>query len=243
MVTYSFFFCMLVVVPVTASADTNLRSNSQSTLEIKAPTAYYARNLGQTCESAANIITSTEDCKEALRALGKSDTIVYTGRVSSIPGGCSMRTTASSNYKGQDDGHFETSGKVGKGRGDLAPVCKSKIASADGAGEKEVHPSATKETEKEVFKVPFGTTYYAKNLGQTCEIAANVITSEEECKSALRTLGKSDTIVYTGHVSSVPGGCSLRTTASSNYKGQDDGHFETSSLARLHVVGSGRVVT
>ena len=86
-----------------------------------------------------NVITSTEDCKEqgkeALRALGKSDTIVYTGHVSSIPGGCSLRTTASSNYKGQDDGHFETSGKVGKGRGDLAPVCKSKIASADGAGE------------------------------------------------------------------------------------------------------------
>jgi hypothetical protein len=73
----------------------------------------------------------------------------------------------------------------------------------------------------------------------------NVITSTEDCKEqgkeALRALGKSDTIVYTGHVSSIPGGCSLRTTASSNYKGQDDGHFETSSLARL--MGSGRVVT
>lgn len=84
------------------------------------PNDYYMKSKGSVCDSTSAVITSYQECQTALASLGKSNSISWTGNYSTrIPRGCSHKP-----HTGK--GHFETSTTgVGKGRSDLAPVCKT----------------------------------------------------------------------------------------------------------------------
>ena len=86
--------------------------------------AYYLGSNGGTCGNSASVIRSQAECADALEAVGKSRHIKYVfgttaGWPNEIPGGCSFR--------GPQDGHYDErghQGMVGRGRSDLAPVCR-----------------------------------------------------------------------------------------------------------------------
>lgn len=105
---------------------------------------YYLTKNNQNCGATANVITSKEECKIALKAVGKSDRIVWNNVHQGIPGGCSVR--------GHADGHYDnrgTSGTVGETRGDLHAVCKGTAPASAAAPPAAAPPAAgCKQTSK-----------------------------------------------------------------------------------------------
>jgi len=81
--------------------------------------AYYQMKKGSCCCPAADRITSHKDCKKAHDALGLDRSKTWTGQHGGIPGGCSTKHWGAGGFL-----HWETSGKSGKARGDLTPICK-----------------------------------------------------------------------------------------------------------------------
>ena len=86
---------------------------------------YYLREKGEVCNDEKDVIRSHNECYIAIDKLGLqvSEEAVWTGTLSSIPTGCSMRQPSELGVM-EIDFHFEkTTQGLGTGRYDLQPVC------------------------------------------------------------------------------------------------------------------------
>ena len=99
--------------------DTRKYQHRRDTRKIKgltnAPTSYVKEQKGTEC-MPGTVINTKEECSKALGELGLDTTFGWSGSHSGVPSGCSYR-------KGSP--HFNTNA-AGKGRDDLAPICKNK---------------------------------------------------------------------------------------------------------------------
>ena len=103
--------------PMTTNDDYDEVEDKPATSSLAA--SYYITELNENCEIASNVITSKEECAIALKAVGKSDRIMWNSVHQAIPGGCSVR--------GENEGHYDNRGIqkiVGEKRQDLRAVCK-----------------------------------------------------------------------------------------------------------------------
>jgi len=79
---------------------------------------YYVGSAGGVCRYASDVITTQEECTSALSWISSGE--YWTGRYDGAPAGCSGEIKSGGDIKPV----FNKINGVGKGRGDLFPICK-----------------------------------------------------------------------------------------------------------------------
>jgi len=163
---------------------------------------YYSGIAGGVCNDATHVIRSQKECSDALKVLDiTSIPISWTGKSDYLPSGCSLgkRKNAQTSSLIKFIPTFETSTTgLGKGRNDQTPICKGQ--------------------EKR-----YAGDYYAGNAGQVCDNENDVIRSQDECTTALKSLGYQTSKFWTGTFEWIPAGCSIEKSRKMKP------HFEQSS--------------
>jgi hypothetical protein len=150
-------------------------------------------------------ITNRNECSKALKSLKMPVGPVWAGRYGAIPRFCTVRERKAG---GGEHMHFNSAGR-GRGRGDLAPVCKGR--------------GGAKKAPKKKAK------YVRMRYGAAGCRRGKEITNRNECSKALKSLKMPVGPVWAGRYGAIPRFCTIRERKAG---GGEHMHFNSARRGR-----------